>query len=131
MQADSFDNVKKELTTFDQDILVQWREQLDHRQNSTIRSYLMEVNFHLSEEEQIESIPPNDDLTLERITLDADKGEDVDMTLLTLEKIKNKFAFPPTPCPKPARAKPKGKKKKSKPKRPPKSESTTFGPSKK
>lgn len=137
MQAPSFDVIKKNLDEFDKTILENWESQLILDIDSTLSNYVDDVpNFPPEKEALI----TDGDLTLERVALGADPGEDVDK-IITIDQMKRKFAFPPTPCERPQIArikKKKNKKKKSKnehekgkQKKTPRSESTTFGPSKK
>lgn len=137
MQAESFDVIKKNLDEFDKSILENWETQLIIDLDSTLSSYVDDVpNFPAEKEALI----TDGDFKLERIALGPDPSEDVDKKI-SIEQMRNKFAFPPTPCERPQMSrlkKKKNKKKKSKtehgkekPKKTPRSESTTFGSSKK
>lgn len=137
MQAPSFDVIKKNLDEFDVTILEDWKTQLYLDLESTLSTYVDVVpNFPPEKEALI----TDGELTLERVAIGADPGEEVDM-VIPIEKMEKKFAFPPTPCERPTLSKikkKKNKKKKSKtehgkgkPGKTPRSESTTFGPSKK
>ncbi|KAK8891476.1 hypothetical protein M9Y10_028685 [Tritrichomonas musculus] len=138
MQAPSFDIIKKNLDEFDQSILKNWEDQLLIDADSSLITYVADVPDFPTEKE---ALITDGNLTLERIALDADPGEEVDKDI-PLEIMEKKFAFPPTPCERPQFArikKKKSKKKKSKSEhgkekvkgKTPRSESTTFGSSKK
>ncbi|OHS99378.1 hypothetical protein TRFO_34192 [Tritrichomonas foetus] len=111
MQAPTFDIIKKNLNEFDQNILSAWNDQLLLEAGSSLLNYVIDVPDFVAEPESL--IAPEGALTLERISLDADPGEDVDM-VITIETMKKKFGFPPTPCDRPQMSKPKKKKSKKK-----------------